>query len=80
MVRMFCDCCGKEIIGRYYKVKLFACSTEDRYKDVAAQNAMCSSYLAERVIPDIVGYCPDCAQPAVKLVLGDEEGEAGAGR
>ena len=36
MVRMFCDCCGKEIIGRYYKVKLFACSTEDRYKDVAA--------------------------------------------
>lgn len=64
MLKMFCDSCGKEIKGRYYQVNLVCSDTEERRYDGFARLKEQSGM---RVIPDIVGFCPECAAPAIRL-------------
>lgn len=64
MLKMFCDSCGKEIKGRYYQVNLVCSHTEERRSDSFARLKEQSEV---RVIPDIVGFCPECARPAIRL-------------
>lgn len=75
MIRMFCDACGKEIKGRFYEVRLVTRDTEERgcttyltTDSIAVTNAI---NVGGRLIPNVTGYCPECAAPAIRLVEGD---------
>lgn len=77
MLRMFCDSCGREITGPYYQVNLIYRDTEERRQPLRfttwdmtnkSTAAALEEQEGEKVIPDITGYCPDCAKPAIRLV------------